>query len=219
MKPDYDRAATKALETLINYNVTATPVLSVPILKKMPNVLVMSFSEMGNTLGIERHKMVTLFGANNQDAVTSVSMINGKPHYVIAYNQLLPMILLHRAMARELGHIVLGHDGSRPEEVRLAEVTCFAYNLMCPRPLIRMMQSTCVRITTDVLSNVTGCNEHCLSGMRKLPPVHTDPALNAKVRDQFFDYFKNFFEFQRAAARYDGSALVDFGRYMEGYEE
>ena len=64
MKPDYDRAATKALETLINYNVTATPVLSVPILKKMPNVLVMSFSEMGNTLGIERHKMVTLFGAS-----------------------------------------------------------------------------------------------------------------------------------------------------------
>jgi hypothetical protein len=55
--------------------------------------------------------------------------------------------------------------------------------------------------------------------MRKQPGVHVPPELNRMVRDQFKDYIINFFEFQRYAERKDGSALVDFGTYMEGYEE
>jgi hypothetical protein len=55
--------------------------------------------------------------------------------------------------------------------------------------------------------------------MRKTPPVSVPRDLNAQVRDQFFPYFKNFFDFQRYAAHKDGSALADFGTYMDGYEE
>ena len=43
--------------------------------------------------------------------------------------------------------------------------------------------------------------------------------LNRIVRDNFMPYILNFFEYQRHAAQYDGSALADLGTYMDNYEE
>lgn len=55
--------------------------------------------------------------------------------------------------------------------------------------------------------------------LRQLPPVHTNPELNRTLRDRFMPYVTNFFECQRILSLDDGSALADFGKYMEGYEE
>jgi hypothetical protein len=127
--------------------------------------------------------------------------------------------LFQRGLARELDHIVLGHDDSRPEEVREEEARCFANHLLCPRALIYSLKATGLRITTEVLGNLTGCYDHCLSCMRKLPGVHVAPELNRLVRDQFMDYIINFFNYHRSVMHKDGSALADFGTYMDGYEE
>ena len=45
------------------------------------------------------------------------------------------------------------------------------------------------------------------------------PEMNRTVRDQFMPYVMNLAEYQKYAALKDGSALADFGHYMEGYEE
>lgn len=219
MKPDYDRAATLAAETLIKHQISATPVSPLPILKKTPGVLVVSYEDLSTTAGMDRQCVIDLFGEKNLDAFTSVNMVDGKAQYLVTYNQRLPYFLLQRALARELGHIVLGHDGSRPEDVRQEEAKMFAHHLMVPRPLIHMIQASNMRLTVDMIGNITGCYDYCLSCIRSMPGTHVPPELNHLISEQFLPYFIDLFEFYRYAAHKDGSALADLGSYMEGYEE
>ena len=163
--------------------------------------------------------MMSLFGEKNQDAFTSVNYKYGKPQYLVTFNQRLPFALIQRGLARELGHIMLGHDGSRPESVRNDEAKCFAHHLLVPRALIHAIQASGIRFTVEVLGNLTGCYDYCLTCMRKQPAVHVPADLNRAVRSQFMPHIINFFEYQRYASLKDGSALADFGTYMDGYEE
>ena len=160
-----------------------------------------------------------MLGEKNQDAYTIVNIVDGKKQYLVVYNKMLSINLFQRALARELGHIVLGHDGTKPEEVRNEEAKAFANHLLCPRPLINLINSTGIKFTKELLGNITGCYDLCLSYMRKLPPVEVPAELNRLVRDQFTPYVLNLFEFQRYAEKKDTSAIADFGTYMEGYTE
>ena len=219
MTPDYELAATKATETLIKFGINSAPIDPLPILKKIPGVLVVSYQTMSDDVEQDRQCVIDMFGDKNHDAFTSVNLKDGKKHYLVTYNQKLSQVLIQRAFARELGHIILGHDGTKPEEIRNEEAKCFAHHLLVPRPLIHMIQASGMRLTEEVLGNLTGCYHYCLSCMRKTPPVHVSPDLNRLVRDQFKPYFLDFFNFQRYAAHSDGSAIADLGTYMDGYEE
>lgn len=219
MKPDYERAAIKALETLIQFNVTSAPVDPLPILKHIPGVIVVSYETFSKETNQDRKCVMSMVGEKNQDAMTIVNITDGKPQYLVAYNQMLPFHLFQRALARELGHIVLGHDGSRPEDVRNEEAKAFANHLLCPRPLIYAIKQTGIRFTTELFGNITGCYDYCLSCMRKLPATKVPVELNRKVRDQFMPYIINMFDYQRYATRKDVSSIADFGTYMDGYVE
>ena len=218
MKPNYEKAATMALEMLIKNQIGSAPVLPLPMLKRMPGVLVVSFAEMSQSSGIERKNLITMFGNENQDAVTSVHNKNGKLVYLVAYNQRLPIYMIQRSLAREMGHIVLGHDGSLPEEVRMAEANTFAYHLICPRPLVHAVMESGIRFSTEVLGNMTGCYERCLLGMRKTPGVNVPSELNKMVKEQFNDYIENYLDYL-TFVKEDNSSTADFGTYMEGYAE
>lgn len=216
---DFEKAATKAAETLIQYNICTAPVDPLPILKRTPGVLVMSFEEVAKKTNIDRKDVIEMVGCENQDAVTTVYLDGDRIRYVVAYNRLLASRIIDRALARELGHILLGHDGTRPESVRQEEAKCFAHHLLCPRPLIHSLQENGIRLTTEVIGNITGFGDYCLSCMREQPPVHVSAELNRKIREQFQPYILNFSDFQRHAMHTDESALADLGNYMEGYEE
>lgn len=218
MKANYDRAATMAMESLIKYQITSAPVLPLPMLKRMPGVLVVSFAEMSQSSGIERKNLVTMFGNENQDAVTSVHNKNGKLVYLVAYNQRLPIYMIQRSLAREMGHIALGHDGSLPEDVRMEEAQTFAYHLICPRPLVHAVMESGFRFSTEVLGNMTGCYERCLLGMRKTPGTNVPAELNKMVREQLNDYIENYLDYL-TFVKEDNSSTADFGSYMEGYVE
>ena len=219
MTPDYDRAATAAAEILIKYGISTAPVDPIPIFKKADNFNVVTFTEMSKMIGISRTDLVSTFEAENHDAVTSVYLKNGKKHYIVAYNMRLPQYIVQRALAREMGHIVLDHDGTRPEDVRNAEALCFAHHLLCPRALIHAIQAAGFRITTEVLGNTTGCYERCLIGMRKTPATHVPADLNRRIRDQFADYLADFIDFQSYLSQEDDSMIANFGTFMDGYEE
>lgn len=216
MKADYDKAATMAMETIIKYGINTAPIMPLPIFKKAPGVLLMSFAEMSDLTEIDRSKLVPMFG-ESQDAATF--HLDGKLKYVVVYNQRLPFYMLQRALARELGHIVLGHDGTRPEEVRTAEAFCFAHHLLCPRPLLHAIQEAGIRMTFEVVGSVTGCYERCMSAIRKEPAAHVPAELNRKVREQFAEYLDNLVAFQPYLSFDDTSALADFGHYMDFYTE
>lgn len=219
MTPDYERAATMAAETLVKYGISSAPVDPRQILKQIPGTIIMTFEDVSKRTQVEREKLIRMYGCDNQDAVTTV-YVNGKDlRYVVTYNKLLSSIIIDRALARELGHIVLGHDGSKPENVRNEEARCFAKHLLIPRALIHAVQVINIRLTTEVLNNLTGCSDHCLTCIRRMPCVHVPAELNRKIRDQFMPYIRTFMDFQRQAVHRDGSALADLGNYMEGYEE
>lgn len=219
MKPDIENAALKATEALILYGVSASPVDPIRVLKEIPSVVLVSYTELAGHLNVDRNYLVNAFGFETQDAVTYRWSFAGEHEYLIAINQRLPVYMLQRAAARELGHIILGHDGTRPEDVRMAEAYTFAHHFLCPRPLIRAIQESGLPFTVEVLGAMTGCYERCLQGMRKTPPVHVPAELNRKVKEQFADYIANFLDFESYLSKSDESMLVNLGTYMDGYEE
>ena len=216
MIPDHNRAAIKAAETLIRYGVKTAPVSPLPILSQMDNVITVSFSELGISSGINKNDIVPLFG-KNRDAVTSIHMKDGEKFYVVAYDSMLPFNMIQRALAREMGHIVLNHTENSIENME--EATTFSHHLLCPRALLHAIMATGIRITVDLLSNLAGVFDQCLVCMRKTPGTTVPIALNRFVRTQFMPFIVNFFEFHRTVMPADGSALADFGSFMDGYEE
>ena len=220
MKPDYERAAIAAMKILVDHKITETPIVTMPILKNFPGVRVMSFTHMADEAGVDRDDLVPLF-SKNQDAAT---FLLGMPiegvKYVVVYNMRLPHEIICRGLAREFGHIVLGHDGiTRPYEIRRAEAMCFAHHLLSPRPIIQLLRESGIPITMNVLSDTTGCIDECVDDMREIPGVHVPAELNRKVRDLFARGISEYARFHQAAHKPDKSPVVDFGTFMENYEE
>ena len=219
LSPNYDLAAINASETLITHRIITGPIDPIPVLKSLPNVIVISYAEVALQLDLNRENLLKSISAVNHDAMSFTGEINDKLKYFVVYNQRLPLYLIQRGLARELGHIILGHDGSRPENIRTMEAQVFAYHFLCPRPLVRYIQNSGIRFSTEVLGNATGCFERCLSGMRRTPGVHVPIELNRMLKEQFLDYLDNFIDFQRIISEYDESRDADFGTYMDFYEE
>ena len=127
MIPNYELAAEKAKEIYLKYK-TNDPL---EIIKDQPNSLILSFRDLSSTIGVDRDALIMVCGEDNQDAITTVHNENGNLRYLVVFNQTLQDYELKIAMARELGHIALHHDGSRSEKVRNEEALCFAYHLIC----------------------------------------------------------------------------------------
>lgn len=220
MLPDYDRAAIAAMEMLVNNQITETPIVPLPLLKNYPGVRVISFARMANEANMERDELVPLFVANQDAATFKLGMEIDDIEYVVVYNLRLPYEIIWRGIARELGHIVLGHDGiTRPYEVRRAEAMCFAHHLLSPRPIIQLLRESGIQITMNVLSDTTGCIDECVDDMREIPGVHVPAELNRQVKALFARGINEYARFHQAAHRPDKSAIVDLGTYMDNYAE
>lgn len=219
MKPDYNTAATKAAETLIKYNITSAPVDPLHIMKQLPGVLVLSHSDVSGEIGITQSGLLKMLGNYNQDAVTAVRADHNTPQYLVVYNQQMPSFSVMRSIAREMGHILLNHDESCPEEVRAAEAVCFASHLLMPRALIHALQNAGVRLTTDLIGNLFGCYDECLNAVETLPRTTIQAELNRKLERQFSEYVESITNYSEILSDGDMSPLAHFGSYMEGYEE
>ena len=219
MTPDYQNAAIKATETLIKYNISTAPIDPLPILKQTPGVLVLTFQEVSNQTNIDRKEILEKLGCENQDALTTVFVNGEELKYIVTYNRMLSERIISRALARELGHIIIGHDGTKPENIRNDEARCFAHHLLCPRPLIHAIQQAGIKLTGETLGNVTGFYDYCLSCIREQPSVSVPAELNRKVKEQFLPYINNLVEYLRYASSKDNSAPADLGNYMEEYAE
>ena len=220
MTPDYDRAAIAAMQMLIDHQITETPIVPLPMLKNYPGCRVMSFTHMADQAGMERADLVPLFGPRQDAATFRLTMGLENVEYVVVYNMRLPFEMIWRGVARELGHIVLGHDGvTRPDSVRLAEAMCFAHHLLSPRPIIYMIQQSEMPLTLSAMTNTVGCAEECIDDMREIPGVHVPAEMNRKVRDLFSRGIQEYIRFHLAAPVVDRSPRVDLGDFMGGYEE
>ena len=220
MIPNYDRAAIAAMQLLIEHQITETPIVPLPILKNYPGVRVMSFTHMADEAGMQRDDLVPLFGPRQDAATFRLTMGIQDVEYVVVYNQRLPYEMIWRGVARELGHIVLGHDGvTRPDSVRLAEAMCFAHHFLSPRPIIRMIQESEMPLTLSAMTNTVGCAEECIDDMREIPGAHVPAEMNRQVRALFARGIQEYIRFHLASPIVDHSPLVDLGTFMDCYEE
>lgn len=218
--PDYESAAAKATEILIARGITETPINPMPIMLEYPGVRVLPFTRMADEAGVERSDLVPLFGGNQDAATFHLGLAIPGVQYVVVYNMRLPFEIIWRGIARELGHIVLGHDGSRrTAEVRTQEAMCFAHHLITPRPIIHMMQQSGMPLTLSALAHTTGCSEECVEDMQQIPGVHVPAEMNRRVRDLFARGISEYISFHRASPLIDKSPVVDLGTYMDFYEE
>lgn len=218
MTPDYTTAAIRATETLIKRQIQRTPIDTLPIVKSLPNVFLLSFAEIASINNVDRNDLISCIGMMNQDAITIVKK-DGDLEYLVAYNQYLPHFLIQRALARELAHIVLGHDGSKPLEVRNEEAHCFARHLICPRPLLKAISEADIPLTEELIGCLTGCRDRCLEGIRTTPGVHVPAELNRMVREQFSNCIENFINYANVFKAKDKSRIADLGSYMDEYED
>ena len=219
-KPDFDRAATAATQLLLDNHICETPVNPLPILLNYPGVRVLPYTKMALDAGIDRTELVPIFG--NQDAASFHLNLPGLDDvkYVVVYNMRLPFEIIWRAVARELGHIVLGHDGlTRPMDVRMAEALCFAHHLISPRPVIRLLQESGLPFTLSILSNTTGCSDECVDEMQRIPGAHVPKELNRQVKELFRPHIDEYISFHRSAKKPDNSHIINFGTFMDLYEE
>lgn len=122
MTTNFENVIARADDILSKYG-TNDPL---EILNKAPSVLVVSFEEMSSMANVKRQEVLDMIGAENQDAMSTVFIDDGNLRYIVAYNRKLSENTIRYALARELGHIALGHDGSRPESVRNEEAKYFA---------------------------------------------------------------------------------------------
>lgn len=218
MIPDFDRAATAAMKILIDNQITETPIASTQILLNYPHVRVMSFANMADAQEINRSDLIPLFGINQDAATFRLDMDDVQ--YVVIFNMKLPFEDIRRAIARELGHIVLGHDGqTRSTEVRRAEALCFAHHLLTPRPIVNMIKQSAIPFTLNVLVHTTGCSADCVEEIREIPGTSVDPELNRKVKELFEPHISEYIRFHQTSQKADKSPVIDFGSFMDGYEE
>lgn len=219
MLPDYEKAAVKAMELLIANQTTETPIDSLSMLLKYPGVRVISFTRFAQQAGIERHDLVPMFGVNQDAATFNLGMDIEDVKYVVVYNMRLPYEIIQRGIARELGHIILGHDGeTRPTNVRMAEALCFAHHLISPRPIINMLRES-IPLTMNVLTDTTGCSDDCVEELRNIPGVRVPKEINREVKNLFSRGIAEYVRFNKASEKPDNSHLIDFGTYMDYYEE
>lgn len=219
--PDLDAAAIKAMEILRSHRITETPVNPQDFLSEYRNVRVMPFTQMAQIAGIKRTDLVPMFGANQDAALFHMAMQGmDTVDYVIVYNMRLPIEIIYRGIARELGHIALGHDGkTRHPEARMAEALTFAHHLLCPRPILRIIQESGLPMTMDVLTETMGCSDVCISDMQTIPGVRVPKELNREVRELFAPRILEYISFHRASPMQDKSPVLNLGTYMDNYED
>ena len=219
--PDLDAAAIKAMEILRDHRISETPVNPIDFLSEYKNVRVMPFTKMAQIAGVERKDLVPMFGSNQDAALFHMAMAGmDTVEYVIVYNMRLPIEIIYRGIARELGHVALGHDGqTRHPEARMAEALTFAHHLLCPRPIIHIIRESGIPMTMDVFTETMGCSDVCVSDMQTIPGVRVPAELNREVRDLFAPHILEYIRFHRSSPMKDRSAVLDLGTYMDLYEE
>ena len=181
--------------------------------------MLISFSELAEINGIDRKSVITVLGNDNKEAIATARYEEGNLKYVIAFNQRLPMILVQRSLARELAHLELKHDGSKPESIRNEEALCFARHLLCPRPVLKSIESAGIPLTIELISSLTGCRQRCMEGIRSTPGACVSPDINRLVREQFGDFIEEFISYANVVKSRDTSELADFGSFFDNYME
>ena len=178
MSADLDRAAAMALLTLKKLQISTLPVDPMAILRQCRRTKVYTWKEYCALIA-ERFPVASRLP--HPEAMTQRYTTPAGLDYWIVYfdDKMLRYARYNFSVAHELGHIVLKHTGTSPEEEREADT--FASHLLVPRPVL-----SCIRHTniTDLCATF-GVSESCMRTVFSSPACRLDPVLTTHIRNQF----------------------------------
>jgi len=139
MRPDYHRATRNAYRTLLAARIDRLPVDVEEICTRCRDTALVSFRAARDIMGWD---FDPFFDGPSQYAMVSRVWTDGRPYHTIVWND----ELLDRgsgrwrfAIAHELAHVVLRHPGGLDPSSEL-EADLFAQHLLCPRPVLEVLQ-------------------------------------------------------------------------------
>lgn len=137
-RADYHRATRNAYRTLIATGIDNLPVDVTAICGRCRNTKVLSFMEVRELLDNDYEPLID---GPSRLAFTMRHTIGDTIHNLILWNdeEISRSSGLYRfSLAHELGHIVLKHTCA--DYVAELEANCFAQHLLCPRPVLEVLQ-------------------------------------------------------------------------------
>ena len=74
-------------------------------------------------------------------------------------------------------------------------------------------------LTLNVLTATMGCSEDCVDDLRTIPGANVPAELNREVKELFARGINEYIQFYKASKKQDKTPLIDFGTYMDNYQE
>jgi len=164
--PDYKRAEQLAYEILIQHSDGEIPIDVKKIIRKYPNIKLMSYSKFKKLFKLTHNEIVNIYGSEH--GFTLYDSI--KDIYLIVYNDLDDCATIRWTISHEFGHIKMGHlkrleydlthynKGEHPFE---KEANTFAKYILAPFPVIAKIKENNKEfniIRADEISTIFGIN-------------------------------------------------------------
>ena len=131
--PDYSKATNAAYGTLFTHDVNYPRVDVLSILENMGNVIIMTYSQMADRMGITFEDFYQNY-ASSEYGFTIRKDSKSSPKFIVCYNERKSETTIRFTLAHELAHIVLNHK--KDDSVFKKEADCFARNVLCPIPIV-----------------------------------------------------------------------------------
>lgn len=131
-KANYKRATNAAYRLLLSQ--PFSPSVDVfSLIGQYPNCRLLTYRQAVRLFGFTKEHLegVSTYG---------FSIVRGEKRFIL-YNDEVPFSCIRFTLAHELGHMVLGHLREEDEELE-KEANCFARNLLCPQPVVKVLNLT-----------------------------------------------------------------------------
>lgn len=215
MTPDYDRAATLALITLLRLGVESLPVFPETLIRQCKNTRLLTYQEYCALPGIASRFPSTLSSRHPEALTHLFEFHSGKVAWLVYYDpKMMSPERRKFSLAHELGHIVLRHHGRSEEEEQEADF--FAAHLLLPRPALAEFVQRGFPLLEVNLYNLSNVSRACLYTIQQSPSSWVEPSLNTRLRAQLLPAFneQHIWDRPHGPARY-----INIRSYMSGYRE
>ena len=218
MNPDYNKAATYAVVTLIKAGVDFLPVFPENLIRQCRNTRLMSYDEY-YALPAIAEAFPDAKELRRPEALTHIIEYENERYWLTLYDRKLFRSFRWKfSMAHELGHIVMHHHGREPAEE--AEADFFAAHLLLPRPLIAEMLEQDIPLLEPNLFNYSNVSKSCLRRMQESEAAYVDPKYNAALRRQLRPFLMKEIEANHVWMKgTQHTRLYTLKSYMAGYTE
>ena len=217
--PDCSAAATQAVRALLKYHMDSLPVYPQKIIQEYPRASMLSFADLAAITGTDREELLRTAHPSNEAAATFVFNQPDGPYYLFAFNREQPIDRIRFALSVQVGNVMLGHVGFRPEDVRLKEAFCFARHFCWPRPLIRLMQEYDIPLQESVLAMIAGNYGSFIRDLQtEARPASVPADLNRQVKEMLRPQLLQLLSTGLIpSSPVPDEPMLDLSTYMEGY--